>query len=134
MLKVLQQLKFAVCPLCEDGRTERLHDFFNRDRLSSKLVFCRTGEAVSKLAEIRVIMKHLPDKAESSHPNRLKIGIPTVELAMAPSPDVPLPATYRLVISNVVPKIWARTNSAMVYVACCCRRGQVRITEASISM
>ena len=40
MLKVLQQLKLAVCPFGEDGRTERLHDFFNRDSLSSKLVFC----------------------------------------------------------------------------------------------
>lgn len=57
-------------------------------------------------------MANIPDKAEGSHAHGLQIGVSLrcqyleyLSLCVLP---------HLLVISNVVPKIWARTNSAIV--------------------
>lgn len=62
---------------------------------------------------------YLPDKTESTHSDGLQIGISTKsqcsEFAKA-VPGMTGGSVYLLVISKVVPKICARTNSAMVTV------------------
>lgn len=61
----------------------------------------------------------IPDETESSHAHRLQVRIPEhtvrllqflIQVNFLPRAHPP----YLLVISKVVPKIWARTNSAMV--------------------
>ena len=60
---------------------------------------------------------HLPHEAERAHANGLEIGIPNLQSAtLAIHQDLVMSSflTHRLVISKVVPKIWARTNSAIL--------------------
>lgn len=57
----------------------------------------------------------IPDKTESTHAHRLQVGVSgnivsIVLIAILHGKVL----VYLLVISKVVPKIWARTNSAMV--------------------
>lgn len=73
---------------------------------------------------------YAPDQSESTHAHRLQIGVSAHQLVRLSSvycclrsqPGIRVPcapglvATNLLVISKVVPKICARTNSAMVTV------------------
>jgi len=54
-----------------------------------------------------------PDKTESSHTDRLQVGVP-VQLLEIRDVRRAWCKAYLLVISKVVPKIWARTNSAIL--------------------
>jgi hypothetical protein len=54
----------------------------------------------------------LPDKTKCSHADGLKICVSISGQSQAL--HCRRRRAYRLVISNVVPKIWARTNSAML--------------------
>lgn len=118
MLQVLQKLQFAICSLGQDRRTEWLHNLLHCDRLSCQLIF---GGA-----------ENMPSLANLDH-SRCGVAV-----SYQTSPKAPIPTGWRsvylqsngnqnnsrarsedatttdlLVISKVVPKIWARTNSAM---------------------
>lgn len=60
----------------------------------------------------------IPDQAERAHTYRLQVGIPGSceyqQLDLARSHIEASGGAHRLVISKVVPKIWDRTNSAMM--------------------
>lgn len=59
----------------------------------------------------------LPDQTEGTHANGLEIRVPVISRIsgrVANRGGFDQDAKYLDVISNVVPKIWARTNSAMV--------------------
>jgi hypothetical protein len=53
----------------------------------------------------------LPNEAEGAHTDGLELG---VAIPRVKSGTGWWEATNRLVISKVVPKIWARTNSAII--------------------
>ena len=55
----------------------------------------------------------IPNEAESAHAHWLQIGVPGLSVNKPEMVETGLLRRYLLVISNVVPKIWARTNSAM---------------------
>lgn len=66
---------------------------------------------------------NIPDKSEGTHSHRLQFRIPRnqvstnilIDAAEAPIVNVAEQGiANRLVISKVVPKIWARTNSAIM--------------------
>ena len=62
---------------------------------------------------IEATLKAIPDKPEGAHSNGLQIRIPMVGVNTRWRLQRRKLA-YLLVISKVVPKIWARTNSAMM--------------------
>lgn len=101
MLQVFEQLQFSVGSLGEHRGAERLHDLLDGDILAGELV---SGGAVcrgSLLAPFRMS----------------GLGKLRVECPYQTKPNAPMPTGWRSeyleVISKVVPKIWARTNSAM---------------------
>jgi hypothetical protein len=55
---------------------------------------------------------NIPDETKGSHTNGLQVSVPSRRQSHPLSECGVSP--HLLVISNVVPKIWARTNSAMV--------------------
>jgi hypothetical protein len=67
---------------------------------------------------------NIPDQSEGTHSHRLQFRIPRYQVSNNIPPKAPSKAPIvnveeqgianRLVISKVVPKIWARTNSAMM--------------------
>lgn len=60
----------------------------------------------------------LPNETECAHSHRLQVSVP-VEVLAAPAEGKVGCTPHLLVISKVVPKIWARTNSAMVNCGVC---------------
>lgn len=60
--------------------------------------------------------KNLPDETEGTHSDRLKISVAADDNVRMRSTLTKNERPYRLVISKVVPKIWARTNSAIAAV------------------
>lgn len=97
MLQVLQQLQLSVCTLGKDRCAEGLHDLLDGDILVGELV--SSGAASTTRQQV----------IEARDGGRI---------AYQTRPNAPMPtgwrSEYRDVISNVVPKIWARTNSAMM--------------------
>jgi hypothetical protein len=57
-------------------------------------------------------LSNIPDETKGSHTNGLQVSVPLQRQSL-PLSECGVSA-HLLVISNVVPKIWARTNSAMV--------------------
>lgn len=132
MFQMLQQLQFTVCSLGQDWRAEGLHNLLHSDALVGEVVF---GGAVHKYKhQSAPCISHgrgerliiIPDQAKSAHPNRLEIRVSAQkELAIAVAKRghskrrfnslVEGYPAYLDVISKVVPKIWARTNSAMMF-------------------
>jgi hypothetical protein len=55
-----------------------------------------------------------PDKTKGTHPNRLEICVPVGIIVSRAQWNMRSAVRYLLVISKVVPKIWARTNSAIL--------------------
>ena len=115
MLEVLEQLQFSICSLRKYGSAERLHDFLHGHGLSSELVFCRTASLVSSQASPSCRLgltrqgRRLPCRpAEVQH-----IYFSCQRIVHIPLLSMP---AHLLVISKVVPKICARTNSAIVAV------------------
>lgn len=113
MTEVLQQLEFPVRPLRQHGGTEGFHDFLDRNRLPGQLILGRAFSRLSSVLHHRLNGRtNAPYQPKSSHPHRLQVGIP--ELLSATCQNITGGIqTDRLVISKVVPKIWARTNSAI---------------------
>lgn len=123
MLQMLEQLQLSVCSLRQDWCAERLHYLLHSNRLSCELILGRaTGSLVhnlsivesasSRLRTIRVRKLPCPLAADryicagqSLFPRLCRLPRRCLRSSLA---------TNLLVISNVVPKIWARTNSAMV--------------------
>lgn len=103
VLEMLEQLQLAVCPLGEHRRAERLHDLLDGDILAGELVL---GRAV---CHIITCQPPLCPSARSGG----RVLLETYHT----KPKAPMPTGWRSeyleVISKVVPKIWARTNSAM---------------------
>ena len=56
----------------------------------------------------------LPYEPKGSHAHRLQVRVSKLLSACALCSIASRPAAYLLVISKVVPKIWARTNSAIL--------------------
>lgn len=137
MFEVLQELQLAVCSLCENRSAERLHNLLDSDILVCELISCRAvGNhwlVKAALPCYGCIMGSLT-KPNQTLPYQ-RVGGQNIyntyqhtEMALLS----PMAATYLDVISNVVPKIWARTNSAIVAVStgrrafCSGRNGGVR--------
>lgn len=131
MAEMLEQLQLPVGSLGQNGGTEGLHDFFNCDWLCSQLVFGRAVVLMALLActlGLGVVLcdtgYNIPDQSEGTHSHRLQFRIPRNQVSTNIPLDAPAKAPIvniaeqgianRLVISKVVPKIWARTNSAMM--------------------
>ena len=126
--QVLEQLQLTVCALGQDRRAEGLHNLLDCDRRSSELILGRAVPVVSACPFVSSPEFDSPYKPEGSHTHRLQIRVPVVPVSpcssrlLASSPSTlfsrarakRLVYPYLLVISKVVPKIWARTNSAMV--------------------
>ena len=126
--QVLEQLQLTVCALGQDGRAEGLHNLLDCDRRSSELILGRAVPVVSACPFVSSPEFDSPYKPEGSHTHRLQIRVPVVPVSpcssrlLASSPSTlfsrarakRLVYPYLLVISKVVPKIWALTNSAMV--------------------
>jgi len=112
--EVLQELELTVCSLRQDRSAKWLHDLLHGDGLAGELILGRAvwlsghdsqgGEAASST---------VPDKTERAHAHGLQVGVPSI-MSVQRRRIVELSLPYLLVISKVVPNIWARTNSAMV--------------------
>lgn len=139
MLQMLQELQFSVCPLRQDGCAEGLHDLLDGDALVGELVFrgaAHENAHLSATLHRQDPEPHVPrGEMEVPYQTRPNAPIPTgwrseylraVKLAFW-SHQKAFPsvadwlwrvggrfAAHLDVISKVVPKIWARTNSAMV--------------------
>jgi hypothetical protein len=132
MLEVLEQLQLTVRPLREHGSAEGLHNLLDGDILAGKLVFRGAGKEA--LVSIPMpfyfiyLLYFFPGEDTNTYQTKPKAPMPTgwrseylVEISQ---PDFPVHnfLSYLEVISKVVPKIWARTNSAMagdVGLFCC---------------
>jgi hypothetical protein len=128
MAQVLEQLQLTVCALGQDRRAEGLHNLLDCDRRGSELVLGRAVPVVSACPYVSSPEFYSPYKPEGSHTHRLQIRVPVVAISLCYSRFLPSSLSarfswtranrsscpYLLVISKVVPKIWARTNSAMM--------------------
>lgn len=77
MTKMLQQFQFAVGALGENGSAERLHDLLDCNGLGGELIFGRAAKRVSvNIAKVFPRGHHPPNETESSHADRLQIGVP----------------------------------------------------------
>lgn len=114
---MLQKLKLPVGSFRENRGAERLHDLFDCDRLAGQLIFCRTEQKLSAKGSksdergglTRPVQK-LPCPLAASRCTCLHIKNRHKEARS----DGGTTRFYLLVISKVVPKIWARTNSAIL--------------------
>jgi hypothetical protein len=117
MSEVLQELEFSIGSFGEDGGRERLHDLLDRDRLACQLIFRRALPRVSKahgfVPEMTLTRpgQRLPCPRVAGRCILVTVSpiLPFSLFALEPDHSV-----YLLVISKVVPKIWARTNSAIL--------------------
>ena len=113
MLKMLQELQLSIRPLRQDRRAERFHNLLHRHRLSGELILGRAVFAASDspLEEFDDLVAH-----QTSPKAPIPTGCRSVYLAaislFASAYTISELLSHLLVISNVVPKICARTNSA----------------------
>lgn len=123
--EVLEQLEFSIGALGEDGRGKRLHNLLYRDGLTSELVFGGAVEGwhgqrrgVRGVGEGPWRGTGVPHETEGAHADRLKVGVAgeTGQQCRMRRRTRSM-EEYRLVISKVVPKIWALINSAMAAAA-----------------
>jgi len=78
MLKVLEQLELTVCTFGEHRCTERLHDLLDGDILVGELIPSRAVVRNRSVFGCRDSCKDradVPNETESSHANRLEIGV-----------------------------------------------------------
>ena len=61
-----------------------------------------------------MLVTTVPNQTESTHAHGLQVGVPEQQSILASPSSFSQVDDYLLVISKVVPKIWALTNSAMV--------------------
>jgi hypothetical protein len=111
MSEMLEKLQFAVCALRQHRSAEGLHDLLDGHGLAGELILGRAAKS-SVCDCISIAEADVPDETEGSHAYGLQVGVSLRRQFQALSQCGVLP--HLLVISNVVPKIWARTNSAMV--------------------
>lgn len=124
--EVLEQLELTVGSLGKDGRAEGLHDLLDGDILVGELI--ARGAVLCQLPPRAILA------AGITHQTRPNAPMPTgckseylcppnqpaacfFRLALMAHSTCEGTAAYLEVISNVVPKIWARTNSAMATVS-----------------
>jgi hypothetical protein len=131
VLEVLEQLELTVCALGEHWSAEGLHDLLDGDILAGKLISGGTVEGT--LSQLLLLETRSGARARTvgreTHQTRPKAPMPTgwrseylrIERVIKSGRSHRRVQPYLEVISNVVPKIWARTNSAMVKV--CPERG-----------
>jgi len=124
MAQMFEKFQFTIRPLRQYRGAERFHDLLDRNRLSGKLILSRAVESAAvRMCETTAMAMEADrqhTRRDRRHPSR-RAGDQCIcrgrrEHAINTSEEL----AYRLVISKVVPKIWARTNSAMA--AACCRR------------
>ena len=109
--KVLEELQLSVCPLRKYWRAEGLHNFLDGDSLARQLILGGASADLSVLS-LDCFRNFLPDETKGSHAHRLQVCVPTDFVSNMSACQEG--AIYLLVISKIVPKIWARTNSAML--------------------
>jgi hypothetical protein len=136
MPQVLEEFEFAVCAFRQNRGAEGFHNLLHSDGLAGQLVSRGALRHRWSVSQISIALTgddgKLPDKTKSAHSHRLEIRVSGGELAAVSFlPSFPPPLfisppsfhninserkekSYRLVISKVVPKIWARTNSAIL--------------------
>jgi len=129
MLQMLQQLQFSVCSLGQDGCAERLHDLLDCDILSRETIFSRAMHPPSVFRQRLLSQKgfiFVPNETKCAHAHRLEIRVPVYKREIMRAKGgaelgagLPRGCTYLDVISKVVPKICARTNSAIVKIRRC---------------
>jgi hypothetical protein len=119
---MLEQLQFSVGTLREDGGAEGLHDLLYGHGLAGKLVF---GRAAKRSA------CRLPQRRVRLYQTRPKAPMPTgcrsvyLDEGQFRAKRIAGYMPHLLVISKVVPKICARTNSAIL-MDCAGEAGGVR--------
>lgn len=115
MSEVLEQLELTIGSLGKDGCAEGLHDFLDGDILVRELIARGASRGQFRLVQFSRL-HHSPNETKSSHAHRLQVRVSILRISrvFCPSREA---APYLEVISNVVPKIWARTNSAMMTVS-----------------
>ena len=116
---MLQQLQLTVCPLREHGGAEGLHDLLDGDGLAGELVLGRAARTHAYRSATRLATyfsrTSIPYEAKGAHSDGLQVGVPVRSRSAARlQGEWHWSTANLLVISNVVPKIWARTNSAML--------------------
>jgi hypothetical protein len=116
--EMLEQLQLSVGSLRQDRRAEWLHDLLDRHGLAGQLVARRATGEVFRLAGVSlqrdIQNQNIPDEPEGSHAHRLEVRIPKKQISAKESMAGQRARANRLVISKVVPKIWDRTNSAIL--------------------
>ena len=115
MPQMLEQLQLSIGTLGQDRRAERFHDLLDGNILAGELIFRRAEPRASQLLITHSIGPH------RAHQTRPKAPMPTGCRSVYLEQDQQTysgkrrwGSAYLLVISKVVPKIWARTNSAMM--------------------
>lgn len=116
MTQVLEELQFSVCALRQDRSAERFHDLLDSHSLTGKLILC--GAMRPGIRDLSVVLAW-NTKYQTSPKAPIPTGCRSVYLFERQHCTIPRDYTeaeleYLLVISKVVPKIWARTNSAMM--------------------
>ena len=117
MFEVLQQLQLSVCSLRQHRRAEGFHDLLHRNRLSGELVLRRAVRIVCQIplypqyvaVPLTRRARRLPCQPAASQCIYRAIS----QYVCLSSEECPGPVSHLLVISKVVPKICARTNSAI---------------------
>jgi hypothetical protein len=115
---MLEKLQLSVGSLRQDRRAEWLHDLLDRHGLAGQLVARRAIGEAFRLARVSlqrdIQNQNIPDEPEGSHAHRLEVRIPKKQISAKESMAGQRARANRLVISKVVPKIWDRTNSAIL--------------------
>lgn len=117
MTQVLEELQLSVRALRQDRSAERFHDLLDSHGLTGELILC--GAIREQALEVRAY--HLTRMHNTRQAQRLpflQVADPctysSVKIARSERFVRKQGLMYLLVISKVVPKIWARTNSAMM--------------------
>jgi len=121
MLQMLEQFQLTVCSLGQDGCAERLHDLLHRHSLPCELILRRATLPSVLMPYPMCLSLLLTTQARRlpCPPAASPCTWTSISMCPAPHPSTStryLLHAYLLVISNVVPKICARTNSAIVSV------------------
>jgi hypothetical protein len=112
---MLQELKLTICSFRKHGRAEGFHDLLDGNSLAGELIFSRAVP----LRQLTILFNaassrvQIPDEPECTHTDGLQVGVPD-RRSINHFRRKRLNVAHLLVISNVVPKIWALTNSAIL--------------------
>ena len=110
MSKMFEEFQFSICPLWQDWCRKWFHNLFDRHSLTSELISGRTDHISPWNHTFNTFTHHTRPKAP------IPTGCKSVYLNCVSSSPAQFSSTYLEVISKVVPKIWALTNSAILMI------------------